>query len=1124
MKSIRFLSVFAVCLFFLTCPLFAGGLYITTVDNEDNAGTGVPDNDMGSGIAECVDINSQIHPVEFNIQVSGSLPVSSAYLSVFIKDVDWPNEQDEVFLNGHSVGFAGGQNNLDNSTLFVIPDLSWIKQGNNLVQIFVDQNHVSNYWCAEVQSGQLIFDDDTGINTASIRTAVSNASAYNYGENVTIDLEVDTSLTTQDVRLELVLRDAVGTLIGFDTNSAARNWKLTGNSDEPYKWTFKLPASGQDGLWAVSITVYDVADSQFLTRKTITFAVPAGAVNPPPVLTSISPDNCFAGEAKAVVIQGSNFIQGDTLCTVGSLPMGNVVVVDNTRITGNVSSSLSAGTHTVVCTTSNGQATLANAFTVNPSPVAADFSADKTLGTPPLAVQFTDHSAGSPVSWQWDFNNDGIIDSEIQHPAWTYSQEGIFTVALTVGNGAVTDTKTKTDYITVSPSVQTVNLSVADLRVPPSATSLNPSEINWKIQNMGQGSITGSWIDKVYLSADNVLNEGDTLLGEFARTESLNADSSYTRTEQMQIPAAVASGIYYIIVKTDSSETVYETSENDNVLAKQITIAKAKLMTAAPDQISLNLNPGVPVSGKIDITNISIAAISGITATVDGASPNIHIQVDAPAQLESMASAEVSYTVTASDLSAAESAATLVFAGTQGASATVNFDITVIPGTPKLLSDPGYLEYGMLRGRQSLYEFEVSNMGGAAAENLQVMIPAASWLTLVTPENLGTLAPGGKSKIGIMLSPSETMALGPYSGDMLIRGSNTALRISFRFIAVSEAKGGLKITAKDEFSYFAEDHPNVKNAKVLIKDAFADTVIAEGVTDDTGIFEISSVNEGRYAVEVSAEKHSTYHSTIEIVPGMVKEIEAFLARQLVTYRWSVVPVEIQDNYKVTLEAVFETHVPAPVVTIDPNFQVVPFYEGETATVNLTITNHGLIAANKVRLNFPESQKFNFDPLMTDIGTLPAMTSIVIPVTVSAKSVQERKNSGSGRESDAGGGDECLTFTVCSSYICTNEHTNCTSFSLKPIEILLTAISGIECAMLDPLACLSLACSLGGFDPCACMLIPPPGPGNVLDLIKCLCGLTLSGSGGGGEGDGDGEWGGGGISGPGGYTELKNPCK
>jgi len=67
-----------------------------------------------------------------------------------------------------------------------------------------------------------------------------------------------------------------------------------------------------------------------------------------------------------------------------------------------------------------------------------------------LTVKFTDTSVGNPISLKWDFNNDGITDSEEQNPAWTYKQPGKYTVSLTVSNGKKQDTKTKADYIFIS--------------------------------------------------------------------------------------------------------------------------------------------------------------------------------------------------------------------------------------------------------------------------------------------------------------------------------------------------------------------------------------------------------------------------------------------------------------------------------------------------------------------------------------------------------------------------------------------------------------------------------------------------------------------------------------------------
>jgi PKD repeat protein len=79
----------------------------------------------------------------------------------------------------------------------------------------------------------------------------------------------------------------------------------------------------------------------------------------------------------------------------------------------------------------------------------ADFEADSTFGYCPFEVQFTDLSTGSIISWEWDFNYDGVIDSYLQNPIYTYSEAGVYTVSLTVSDGIYEDTEIKEDYITV---------------------------------------------------------------------------------------------------------------------------------------------------------------------------------------------------------------------------------------------------------------------------------------------------------------------------------------------------------------------------------------------------------------------------------------------------------------------------------------------------------------------------------------------------------------------------------------------------------------------------------------------------------------------------------------------------
>ena len=91
----------------------------------------------------------------------------------------------------------------------------------------------------------------------------------------------------------------------------------------------------------------------------------------------------------------------------------------------------------------------------NPIKLTANFTATPTSGGAPLTVEFTDLSTAENTtitSWEWDFNNDGMIDSTSQHPTWIYTTEDIYTVSLEISDGIVYDTEIKEDYITVAPT------------------------------------------------------------------------------------------------------------------------------------------------------------------------------------------------------------------------------------------------------------------------------------------------------------------------------------------------------------------------------------------------------------------------------------------------------------------------------------------------------------------------------------------------------------------------------------------------------------------------------------------------------------------------------------------------
>ncbi len=103
------------------------------------------------------------------------------------------------------------------------------------------------------------------------------------------------------------------------------------------------------------------------------------------------------------------------------------------------------GTYNASLTVSNdaGSDSIAVQIVVN-APVAAPvagFTADPPSGDAPLTVTFTDTSQGDNLAYAWDFDGDGVVDSDQQAPApFTYQQPGTYNASLTVSNDAGSDT------------------------------------------------------------------------------------------------------------------------------------------------------------------------------------------------------------------------------------------------------------------------------------------------------------------------------------------------------------------------------------------------------------------------------------------------------------------------------------------------------------------------------------------------------------------------------------------------------------------------------------------------------------------------------------------------------------
>ena len=82
-----------------------------------------------------------------------------------------------------------------------------------------------------------------------------------------------------------------------------------------------------------------------------------------------------------------------------------------------------------------------------------------SLANVPLTVKFSDQSTGTgPLTYAWDFDNNGITDNTTQSPSYTFAAAGTYTVNLTVSNNVGSDSEVKIGFISVTsaPVVDTI--------------------------------------------------------------------------------------------------------------------------------------------------------------------------------------------------------------------------------------------------------------------------------------------------------------------------------------------------------------------------------------------------------------------------------------------------------------------------------------------------------------------------------------------------------------------------------------------------------------------------------------------------------------------------------------------
>ena len=109
------------------------------------------------------------------------------------------------------------------------------------------------------------------------------------------------------------------------------------------------------------------------------------------------------------------------------------------------------GIYTVLLTTTNMCGSTTSQQTINNySPVMANFFASSTEGCADFVVDFMDASSDNVESWMWEFEGGSPTTSTDENPTISYSQEGSYSVTLTVSHPESSETITFQNFISVS--------------------------------------------------------------------------------------------------------------------------------------------------------------------------------------------------------------------------------------------------------------------------------------------------------------------------------------------------------------------------------------------------------------------------------------------------------------------------------------------------------------------------------------------------------------------------------------------------------------------------------------------------------------------------------------------------
>ena len=400
----------------------------------------------------------------------------------------------------------------------------------------------------------------------------------------------------------------------------------------------------------------------------------------------------------------------------------------------------------------------------------------------------------------------------------------------------------------------------------------------------------------------------------------------------------------------------------------------------------------------IQLVNPGVLALTGLTVTVTEKPENYDIEASIPSTIEGgVSDALLTYRLTANAQSTGNQweQVKLLITSNEGIELPLTLYCYARMAQANLVCPNQRITTTMTKGQVREYPVTLINNGQGNTGKVSLALP--DWISCAQGSTLAGINKGDTVTVVLRFQPTDDMQLNvPVTGTIGFNveyGNGTYA--NFSVTPVSDQTGTLKVVVADEYTYYTDEKPHVKDAQVVLRNSVTNAIVTidgqpcQGLSDEDGIVTFENLPEGYYKLSVTADNHDSYANNIIVDPGVTTTKVVNLSVETITVSWSVEETEVEDVYEIVTTVTYETNVPAPVVDliVPTRIPADSLAEGESLVFYAIATNKGLINAEEASIYLPErTDIYLWEPLVENTGlTIAPQQSYIVPVRVTRMS-------------------------------------------------------------------------------------------------------------------------------------------